>query len=188
MIQATLAIVSCELAASPDFANQANPLVSFRMSNPNRSRCIPPGAPTLIGHSEEDLPPDAWAHYLLSAEWTKGAGLILELQTKSPQRELQTRLKTVEETHHMLGDLRFVASALVQVVGFEAKTACTCCQRGLGPWPGCKVLPGLLDGVCANCQNRNRQKCSLRESNPINTECLKVSILTFSASWLELAR
>ena len=159
------------------------------MSNPNRSRHIPPGAPTFIGHNEEDIPPDVWAHYLLSAEWTKGAGLIQELQTKSPQRELQTRLKGVEETHHRLGDLRFVVSALVQVVGFEAKTECTCCQRGQGPWPGCKVLPGFLNGACANCQNNgNRRRCSLCESTLINTECPKVSIMTFSASWLEMPR
>ncbi|KAJ5771068.1 uncharacterized protein N7511_003119 [Penicillium nucicola] len=129
------------------------------MSNTTPSRRIPPGAPTEIGHSEEDIPPGPWALYLMSTQWSERSVPIAQLQSRSPQRELQTRILCAEEIEAKLGILRFVTSALIQIVGLEAATQCIECLKGEGPWPGCKVVPGSRDGSCANCKGRRR--CSL---------------------------
>ncbi|OQD89467.1 hypothetical protein PENANT_c002G01013 [Penicillium antarcticum] len=57
----------------------------------------PPGMPSVIGNNNGDLAPGPWVDYVFSNSWCKGPGMIRELMSMTPRRELQTRNKMAEQ-------------------------------------------------------------------------------------------
>lgn len=54
-------------------------------------------------------------------------------------------------------------AAIVQSAGKIADKECNSCQKRNGPWEGCVVMSGELQGACANCRyGDNGQYCSFR--------------------------
>jgi hypothetical protein len=54
-------------------------------------------------------------------------------------------------------------SYLAQCIGAVQTAPCKSCNKGQGPWKDCVVVPGFLNGSCANCHfGGEGTRCSLR--------------------------
>ncbi|KAJ5701266.1 hypothetical protein N7488_008814 [Penicillium malachiteum] len=126
-----------------------------------------------------DEPPGAWANWICKIPYPvvrSDKSILFEeikwLSTLNNRRELvvkRSRLELESESGPMTGNtlnlqigskrIR-VQSALVQVKRLNMTCLCEQCRKGLGPWPGCKVVqhPMKLISACSNCLWRGKAK------------------------------
>lgn len=103
-----------------------------------------------------DVPPGPRVQLLRETQWTLGVPPWSELMCLVPVREpSNNRVIVIHEARDLKSFLdsriRKRIAMHAQAVGVRVNPECKQCAEGKGQFVGCVVIPGLLEGACANC-------------------------------------